>query len=433
MDRERVLPGQTVIVRGGRIAVIGSAATTEIPADAIRLDCRGKYLMPGLADMHVHILGVDQLGLLVANGVTTVRNMVGTPAHLLWRNQIKRGELPGPTIYTAGPMIDGSPPAFPFFSAVVRTPKQARQTVAAQQEAGYDFLKVFKGVPRDAYDALMEAARTSEMAVVGHVPDAVGIERALAAGQRSLEHLCGYETYLERADSPTAGRMDFDSRGLAWHRVDGGRIADIVNKTREAGAWNCPTLVVHRKRMTRQQARRELNMPYMKYVNPGLRTAWLLRSPEVSEDVTEDDRQGRRARGMLLKALDDAGARVLLGTDSATSFVVHGFSIHEELQNFVDAGLTPYEAIRTGTHDAAEFLGALDEWGMVAVGRRADLILLDANPLEDVAHVSGRVGVMVRGRWYPEDELQAELDALAEKYADVKIEPAAKSSATNGG
>lgn len=433
MDRERILPGQTVIVRGGRIVEIASVATTKVPVDARRIDGGGKYLMPGLADMHVHILIADQLTLFVANGVTTVRNMVGTPVHLFWRDQIGKGDLLGPTIYTAGPMIDGSPPAFPFFSAVVKTPKQARRVVAAQKEAGYDFLKVFNGVPKDAYDALMEAALKANMQVAGHVPRAVGIERALAAGQRSLEHLTGYETYLERADSPAAGKMDFDSRGLAWHHLDEARIADIVGKTREAGAWNCPTLVVHRIRMTRQEARRELNLPRMKYVNPGLRTAWLLRSREVSPNVVDNDRQGCRARGKLVKALHDAGARILLGTDSTTSFVVHGFSIHEELQNLVAAGLTPYEAIKAGTRDAAEFFGALDEFGTVAAGRRADLILLDANPLEDVAHVKRRVGVMVRGRWFPQSGLQAKLDALAEKHANVKIGPEAKSPATKGG
>jgi hypothetical protein len=261
----------------------------------------------------------------------------------------------------------------------------------------------------------------------------VGIERALAAGQSSLEHLIGYETYLERADSPTAGKMDFDSRGLAWKYLDEGRVADIVSKTREAGAWNCPTLTVHLMRLTRQAARRELNLPHVKYVNPGLRTAWLLRSRDVSENVVETIRQGRRARGMLVKALHDAGARVLLGTDSTTSFVVHGFSIHEELQNLAAAGLTPYEAIKAGTHAAAEFVDALDEWGTVAVGRRADLILLDANPLEDVAHVKRRVGVMVRGRWFPQSELQAKLDAIAAEYANAKIELETESPATDGG
>ncbi len=433
MDRERILPGRTVIVRGGRIVKIEPAETMHVPKNAHRIDGRGKYLMPGLADMHVHILSVDQLTLFVANGVTTVRNMVGTPVHLFWRDQIGKGDLLGPTIYTAGPMIDGSPPAFPFFSAVVKTPKQARRVVAVQKEAGYDFIKVFNGVPKDAYEALMEAAQTSDMQVVGHVPRTVGIERALAAGQRSLEHLIGYETYLERADSPTAGKMDFDSRGLAWHYLDEGRIADIVSKTREAGAWNCPTLTVHLMRLTRPEARRELNLPHMKYVNPGLRTAWLLRSRGVSENVVESIRQGRRGRGMLVRALHDAGARILLGTDSTTSFVVHGFSIHDELKHLVDAGLTPYEAIKAGTRDAAEFFGALDEFGTVAAGRRADLILLDANPLEDVAHVKRRVGVMVRGRWFPQSGLQAKLDALAERHANVKIGPETESPATNGG
>lgn len=426
MDREGVLHDQTVVVRGNRITDIGPAASVKIPDEASRIDGRGKYLMPGLADMHAHILNEDQLTLFVANGVTTVCNMVGTRYHLIWREQINNDDLLGPTIYTAGPIIDGNPPEWPFFSAVVETPEQAELVVAEQREADYDFLKILEGLPRTAYDALMEAAKAGDMRVLGHVPGAVGIEHALAAGQVRLEHLSGYAARLQREDAPTAGKTQCELCEQAWKYLDEGKIAGIVRKTREAGAWNCPTLTIHHRRMTPAEARKELAAPRMKYVDPGLRTGWLLVSRGDSEVLPDDIRQGRRARGRLVKALHDAGAGILLGTDSATLFVVHGFSIHDELRNFVDTGLTPYEAIKAGTRDAAEFFDALDEWGTVAVGRRADLILVEDNPLNDVRAIAKRVGVMVRGKWYPQAELQAKLDALAEKYSKMKAEAGAE-------
>jgi imidazolonepropionase-like amidohydrolase len=403
MDRDRILPQQTVIVRADRISEIGPVDTTDIPEGALRIDGRDKYLMPGLVDMHVHLMRQDieyRLILFITNGVTAIRDMWGTEYYLRLRDKIKKGKLIGPTIYTTGPIIDGSPPIWPT-SIGVETPEQAAQAVAEHKKAGYDFIKVYSRLSVECYDAIIEAADKHGMPVVGHVPWAVGLEHALAAGQHSVEHLDGYFTFL--------------LRGLKrQQQIDETKIRRIAQATREAGTWNCVTLVVFQKGsgMSSEEAEQERKLAYMKYVSPFLKLRW---KPRRSEEPNHSLKMSNRKR--VTKALHDAGARILLGTDTPNPYVIAGFSIHQELQNLVDAGLTPYEAIKAGTRDAAECLGELDEFGTISAGLRADLVLMEGNPLEDVGNAAKRIGVMARGRWFPQSELQAMLDALAIKHA----------------
>ena len=223
MDTERVLEDQTVLVVDGRIAAIGPADTVDVPDGALRVRGRGRYLMPGLADMHVHCWTEEEHLLFLANGVTTVRNMWGAPHHLEWRRRAEAGELEGPTVYTTGPLIDGDPPHWPG-SVVVTDPEAARAEVARQKAAGYEAVKVYSRLSRECYDAIVEAAREHGLRVDGHVPGAVGIERALEARQDSIEHLEGYFLW---DGAPPAGPYD------GW-----------VRATLEAGTWNCVTLVV---------------------------------------------------------------------------------------------------------------------------------------------------------------------------------------------
>jgi imidazolonepropionase-like amidohydrolase len=398
MDRERILPGQTVIVRADRISEIGPADTTDIPKGALRIDGRDKYLMPGLVDMHVHLMRPDQdhrLILFIVNGVTAIRDMWGTEYYLRLREQIKKGKPIGPTIYTTGPIIDGSPPIWPT-SIGVETPKQAAQVVAEHKEAGYDFIKVYSRLSVECYDTIIEAAAKHGMPVVGHVPGAVGLEHALDAGQHSIEHLSGYGPFLQ----------------------DETKMTLIAQTTREAGTWNCVTLVLFQKRfgMSSEEAEQERKLAYMKYVSSFLKMRWQgLRSKEPNHSL----RMSNRKR--ITKALHDGGARIVLGTDTPSPYVMAGFSIHQELRNLVEVDLTPYEAIKAGTRDAAECLGELDEFGTISEGLRADLILVEDNPLEDVGNAARRIGVMARGRWFPQSELRAMLDALAIKLAITTV------------
>jgi imidazolonepropionase-like amidohydrolase len=411
MDRERVLEDWTVIVADGRIRELGPSSAISVPERATVIDGHGKYLMPGLADMHAHTWEEDDFPLLLANGVTTIRNMFGGPIHLRWRQRIAAGELDGPTIYTAGPIIDGNPPIWP--GAVVEDSEQARRAVAEQHAARYDFLKVYARLSREAYDAISREGKALGMKVTGHVPDAVGLAAALRSGIDSIEHLSGYES-LARKEATGAGEE------ASWARLDESQFESVAHETARSGAWNCPTLVLFQHRVAPGESEylgQLLARHEMRYVSAKAVRSWLpqnnfLKSSTPARAASSRGK-GDAMRKKLVQALHRAGARLLLGTDYGNPFVVPGFSLHQELRNFVAAGLSPFEAIRAGTSSAADFMKARNEFGTVEVGRRADLLLIEGNPLEDVANVNKRAGVMLRGKWYSQRQLLNELEELA--------------------
>jgi len=423
MDAERRLPDQTVLIRQGRIAEVGPSSTVEVPAGALRIDGRGRFLMPGLADMHVHLWTRDDLLLFLANGVTFVRNMWGSPQDLVWRARIERGELLGPTVYTAGPLLDGAPPIWNG-SAVVESAADAARVVAAQKKAGYDFIKVYKKLSREAYDAIAAEAKREGMTFGGHVPAAVDLPHALAAGQRSVEHLDGYFEYLLAEGSSLRGKADLPSRLRMVDELDDRKVPQAAELTRRAGAWNCVTLVVLQRFVPKAEAEALLRRPEMRFVPPSTKALWDPDKDFRLKTLTAANfaqlRKGDQVRLRLTKALHDAGARLLLGTDTPNPFVAPGFSIHDELASLVKAGLSPYEALRAGTRDAAEFVGQSKELGTVAPGMRADLLLLEADPLLDVANAARRSGVMVRGRWLPQAELERRLEEMVARWSAPK-------------
>lgn len=413
MDTAGVLENQVVVVRDGIISAVAPGSTTEIPEHTEIIDGTGGFLLPGLADMHVHVSNEEEFLLFIANGVTTARDMFGDQDRLAWREKVERGDVLGPTIYMSGPIIDGNPP-FIEGSTVVETAEDAKRVVAEEKAAGYDFVKVYDFLSRDAYDALVSAARENGMPVVGHVPDAVGLNEVLAAGQASIEHLRGYAAALvSDPDQVTFGSED-------WALADTSKMRDLAGATRAAGVWNCPTLVVTQKWLPPEEQRALFAKPAMRYIAPQVHAEWDPDASYLSFFSTEKlaaVQRSHKQRLMMTRALHEAGARLLLGTDAGNPFVLAGFSIHEELANLVEAGLTPYEVLLTGTRFAAEFLDAPGQFGVVAPGARADLILTDGNPLDDVGAVAHPKGVMVRGRWLPRSELARMLDRLAEKYA----------------
>ena len=419
MDREGVLRDQTVIVRDDTIVEIGPSKDVRVPDGAFRIagseNGVPRYLMPGLADMHVHAWSPDDLVLFVANGVTTIRNMFGSTTHVEWRRKIAAGENFGPAIYTAGPIIDGDPPVWPG-SAVLVDAAKAESVVLEQKEAGYDFLKVYARLPLPAYDAICAAARKHGMRVMGHVPGAVGLAHVLESKQDSVEHLDGLVELAQKDGSPYKGKVDFRTQAKAWKHVDDAKLAEAAKSAAANGVWSCPTLVVYQKWVPKDEAQALFERPEMRYVPASERMFWqpgsnyLSRLPsDVIEAVQASDIDRKRAVGILHKG----GARILLGTDMGNPFVIAGYAAHEELQNLVASGLSSFEALRAGTSGAAEFMRAGEEWGTVAKGRRADLLLLEANPLEDVRNAARRVGVMIRGAWCTKAELHARLEALA--------------------
>jgi imidazolonepropionase-like amidohydrolase len=352
MDSERILHHHTVLVKGDRITAIGPAAQLRVPSSSIRVDGRGKFLIPGLADMHVHFFmgsmrTVTPL-LLAANGVTTARSMSGSPEVLSLKKEIEEGQLVGPRIYSSGSVTDGNPPAYPG-SRVVVTANQAKQAVEQDKSNGYGAVKVLTRLTPSAYGALVREAREHGMEVWGHVPDLVGLVQVLSDRQKSIEHLYGYIQALHREPSPAPGLLSSSDRYAAAQMVDMSKLPSIVNATVQAGTWNCPTLTHQQNRsFPLGQAEQKLKEPHMRYLPADLLKDWTARSGKGSS-VSKADLANMHtfwSIGLeITRALHQKGARLLIGTDTPNPLTVPGYSVHEELQQFVLAGLTPFEAI----------------------------------------------------------------------------------------
>lgn len=419
MDSERLLPDQTVLVRGERIAALGASASLPVPAGARVIEGRGKYLMPGLAEMHAHLTREEDLALYLARGVTTVRNMWGTPMHLAWRERIAKGELLGPRIVTAGPIVDGDDPVHDG-SLVVRSEAEADRAVALHRQAGYDFLKVYSRLSAGAFERLLAEATRVGLPVAGHVPRAVGLARAVDAGMRAIEHLNTFEEALQADSSPVRGKWDADARERKMDFLDEAKIPAVVKQLHDKGTWICPTRNLLNQNATASVIRERLERPEMRYV-PGFdRAIWAPADDGTPEQLDRNQREVALADRMV-RALHAGGVHLLLGTDSGNPLVIPGFTVHEELALFVHDGLSPYEALRAGTSDAAAFLGKAGDQGTVAVGKVADLLLVEGNPLADVAQADRLAGVMVRGRYLGEPE-RAELLGRAEAFAQGKVD-----------
>lgn len=422
MDANHVLEHQTVLIRGDRIAALGPSASTAVPDGATRIDGHGQWLMPGLVDMHVHLNDAEDGTLYVANGVTSIRNMWGTLDTLATRADYAAGHVLGPTVYTTGPILDGSPVIWPG-SVAIDDAEEAEQEVSAEKAAGYDLVKVYTRLGKEAYLGILAAAKKQGLRVVGHVPDAVGLEGVLAAGsQESIEHLTGYLMAVQEQDSPALGKGEFgpNSRLVVAH-VDESKLAEVVRRSKAAGVWNCVTQVMTENFAALDDHEALLRLPGVKYLSPEQLASWDPKENFRARDMTAEDFAAEHARAAfnkrLTRALHEAGARLLLGTDTSNPFVIAGFSIHEELALLVEAGLTPFEALRAGTADAAEFMHAELEFGRVAPGMRADLILVDGDPLADVRNAGRASGVVLRGRWLPAAKLQTALEQLAKDRA----------------
>ena len=392
MDREGVLANQTVVVRDGRITEMGEASKVKVPRGALRVEGKNRYLMPGLVDMHAHLYSPLELPLYLANGVTTVYNLNGRPANLVWREEVAQGKLLGPTIYSCGPTIRTAQKA-----------EEARQLVEEQSRAGYDSIKIYNGVSKEAYEVLIAEAKKHNMLIIGHIPREPGFESVLRAGQ-AVAHAeeFVYTTFKNNTD-------------------DESRIPEVAAQTRDAGVQVLLTFVAYDHIIKQVESLPALlATPEMKYLAPWVRESW---GVDVNPYKARLGTQGAALtkslafQKKLAKELHRVGVRIMTGTDAMNPGVVPGFSEHEELRHLLDIGFTPFEAIQAATRYPAEFLTKTGEFGTVAVGKRADLLLLDGNPLQDIAKISRPLGVMARGRWMPQAELQRMLDAVPPAYA----------------
>jgi imidazolonepropionase-like amidohydrolase len=410
MSQESVIVAQTVIVEDQRIVTIGDVSDTPVPEEAVIVDGTDRFLMPGLAEMHGHVPGRNSanlervLTLYVANGVTTVRGMLGQPSHLELRRQLDAGEIIGPRLITSGPSFNGRS---------VSSPDAAAAMVREQHEAGYDFLKIHPGLTLEEFDAMAETANGLGIPFAGHVPEDVGVPRALEAGIATIDHLDGYmQTLLRPHEDQTGGVGGFFGVFIA-DLADEARIPDIAAATAAAGTWNVPTesLFVH---VTSPliDVEEMIDWPEMRYMDESTVDQWRQAKLDLLQDASYDSTTALRAislRRQLLKALDDAGAGLLLGSDSPQIFNVPGFALHRELAFVVEAGISPIDALRSGTVNPARYFGLEATLGRVEPGMQADLILLDHNPLEDIDHSRRIHGVMLRGRWLPRETLDTML------------------------
>jgi imidazolonepropionase-like amidohydrolase len=405
MDRETVLRDQTVIVRDGKISTLGPSKSVQVPDATTRVDASQKYLMPALAEMHAHIPGGNApdaviertLFLYAANGIGTIRGMLGHPRHLAYRERAAKGELVSPRIYTSGPSLNGQS---------VTTKEAAIEAVTSQKKAGYDLLKIHPGVQRDVFDALAAKAQELGIDFAGHVPLEVGLDRALEARYRSIDHLDGY---LE-AMSKNPMQSQFFGVNLV-NQLDESKIPALVAATKKAGTWMVPTQVLMDNLMTDEDPATLARRPEMKYALQAEEIKKWIAQKEMflAKFLAPDRAKFLDVRRRLIKALYDAGVPFALGSDAPQIWNVPGFSAHRELHSLVLAGLTPYQALRTGTVDVATHFGTKD-MGTIAAGKRADLILLDANPLDEITNSSKIAGVMLGGRWMPKQELEKRLE-----------------------
>jgi imidazolonepropionase-like amidohydrolase len=433
-------PDQVVVIEKNRILDVGPRQTTRYPRNAPTvINGRGAYLIPGLWDMHVHLKFGDwfpraqqiSLPLFVANGITSVRDM-GSDLETVqdWRNEIEGGRLLGPRIMTSGPMLDGPKPRFPS-SVPIGTPDDARRAVDNLKHSGADFIKFQSLIPRDAVFAAADEARKQKIPFAGHVPDSVRASEMSNAGMHSFEHLLGvFEGSSPLEDDFLKGGKT-ESKFLETY--DPARAAELAALLAKNQTWQCPTLVWERggnlidvidfSKDTRA-----------KYVPAEWKEkTWKKFTEEVQADFNGDTLETRKKfiekELEVVQLLHKSGAPFLAGTDTPPGvYIFPGFSLHEELQRFVAAGFTPLESLQTATLNPARFFGMLDQLGAIEKGKLADLVFLDANPLEDIRNTQKVSGVLLHGRFLSRSDLQKILQQV-EEAAKKESPPATARSA----
>ncbi|GAB3766755.1 amidohydrolase family protein [Microlunatus parietis] len=444
----RSLPDHTVLITGDRIDRVGPADRIPVPEGFRVVDGTGRHLIPGLADMHLHDSGDERIDppLLIANGVTTVRQMWGTPYLHEWRRRSDSGELVGPRWVIASPIVDGRPslwedaPVEQEYLAV-GTEDEARAAVRRVKGEGADFVKVYSRLSPDALRAIADEAARLDIPFAGHLPDAVSLEAAIDLGQRSFEHLHRFGPETSRSFEALQAAMarvepDWSPKYGSWFQQVGRiewdaanthsahRAARLFDRLAAAGAAVCPTVVLHRV-LERPDSvdPRDRRLDYL----PGEMKSfyeYIVDGFYSGHRTPEEGFQHRvlfQWRLEVVASLEAAGVRLLAGTDTMTGYVFPGFSLHDELGLFVAAGLTPARALQTATIEPARYLGRDHRQGSVDEGKVADLVLLNADPLADIANTQAIRAVISRGRLYDRDALDGLLDGVRTAAAETPV------------
>ncbi|MBL7873593.1 MAG: amidohydrolase family protein [Cyclobacteriaceae bacterium] len=411
MDSERVLENQMVLVKGGRVSAMGNSI--KFSKNAWVINAKGKYLMPGLAEMHAHVPPNDNieshkevLFLFAANGITTIRGMLGHPSHLELRSKINSGEIFGPRFYTTGPSFNG---------LSVKTAARGAEMVREQKAAGYDYLKLHPGLTKETFGAISSTAKEVRIPFVGHVSFGVGVWRAMDAEYSSIDHLDGFVEGMV----PGIEAMVEQQTGLfgmfVADQVDESQIPKLMSSLKEKNIWVVPTQSLADRWFDADFTGDVFKQdPDSKYMNAQTITQWIGAKKNLMANEQYDAAKIEnfiKLRRKLIYECQKNGIGLLLGCDAPQIFNVPGFSTHNELKYLVDSGLTPYQALRTGTVNVAKYLNLADA-GTIKPGAVADLLLMDGNPLADIINSKKVAGVMIRGKWLSKTEIDAGLKKL---------------------
>lgn len=419
MENDKVLTGRDVVVKDGKIVSINASGKTKPGRSALVIDAKGKYLMPGLAEMHAHVPPIDDLQpmedvllLFASYGITTIRGMLGHPKHLELREKIRKGEITGPRFYTSGPSFSGQS---------VKTPEEAVTRVREQKKAGYDFLKIHPGLTEETFNVMAKTAKEVNIPFAGHVSFHVGVWKAIEAGQQTIDHMDAFVEGL----IPASENITEDQAGLfgvfVAGKVDTAKIPELMRALKEKQVWVVPTQALAERWMTpARNAESFRSDAEMKYMDENTLNNWVKAKTNFLSDKRYDSTEVAayiRLRRKLIYECNRQGVGLLLGCDAPQIFNVPGIATHHELQYLVDAGLTPYEALKTGTVNVGKFYGKEKEMGVIRAGAVSDMILLSANPLDDIANTKKIEGVMLGKKWMPKNEIGNTLKKLERSSA----------------
>ncbi len=415
LEIDALLIDQTVLISDGMITDIGDASGIQIPDDATQIDGNGRYLVPGIAEMHAHIPtpqdGSDEnvretLFLYLANGITTIRGMLGHPYHLALKTYIETDAFPSPRIYTSSPSLNGN---------TVPTKEEAINKVTQYAEDGYDFLKIHPGIKREVFDELVKTANEVGIPFAGHVPMDVGIRHAIESKYASIDHLDGYITGLAPEEKKAEGGF---FGVLLYDDLDLGKIDELVNSTLVAGIAIVPTQTLMTRWLSPKPAAEMVGEPEMKYIPASQRFTWRQSKERMLENLAYSPKGYEHfveTREKILQKMHQAGVTILMGSDAPQVFNVPGFSIHHEMKDMTKMGMSNREILRSGSVDVAAYFQR-DDFGTIEAGQIADLVLLEQNPVEDISNMQTIAGVMYRGRWLPKEKIEEKLKLIAEKY-----------------
>ena len=409
---------KTVITDGASIAKIVN------PQDAISTECTvingtGKFLVPGISEMHAHIPipqdGNDDyvketLFLYLSNGITVIRGMLGNPYHLQLKEQVAADEVLSPRIYTSSPSLNGN--SIPDIQTAI-------DKVTAYQKAGYDFLKLHPGIKLDVFSQIVATANQVGIPYAGHVSVHVGIRRALESKYASVDHLDGYVEglVLTDVDPTTNGFFGYNFTDLA----DESEIQPLIELTRSHDVWVVPTQSLFTRWFSPEDPSLMMQAPEINYMPAKSRYSWLSSKTNLISSENYNAKtyaKFLKLRNKLLNTFYREGVGIILGSDAPQVMNVPGFSIQHEMQAMADAGIPNHAILKSGTINPAKFFNAEDQYGRIKEGLSADLILLNANPLDDIKNMRAIEGVMVRGKWLSKADIDARLEEIAKKHRE---------------